>query len=287
MVHDAYRFIRMCRTSDDLYDSYRNLFLAFECLLSNIRPPQQIVPRRRWWCLRRGTPQNKWESETQWFLAALSKADELVPLASLTPPDIQNHPKWILKHMYGGERSALMHAKQNRGREYLLPQDDARRAELIASLGKLWWYISELLKAHLSVTHPASHWSDFALQKMAEAVFSEHAVVISDDEGSVNPEAENPIGEGSALVELQSDTPAVDPNEPRLWTVLAHCDAADLNTLTAVRKFGLKPNSGEAPAQALSELVGPLYLGSSVVRFEVVFGMREVNPTGGPKQFSS
>jgi hypothetical protein len=55
---------------------------------------------------------------------------------------------------------------------------------------------------------------------MAEEMFSEHAVVISDDEASVNPEAENPIGEGSALVELQSDKPAVDPDEPRLWTVL-------------------------------------------------------------------
>jgi hypothetical protein len=287
MVHDAYRFIRMCRTSDDLYDSYRNLFLAFECLLSDIRPPRRIVPRRRWWCLRRGTPHSKWEGETQWFMEALSEADKLVPLATLTPPNVQNHRRWIRKHIYDRERSALMHAKSNRGRDYLLPQDDLHRAELIASLGKLWRYISELVKAHLGVTHPASYWSDAALQRMAEAVFREHAVVISDDEGAVNPQAQNSIGEGSTLVELQPDTPAVDPDEPRLWTVLAHCDATDLNTLTAVRKLGLQPNSGEAPVQVISELVGPLYLGSSVVRFEVVFGMREVNPTDAPKQFSS
>ena len=42
LIHEAYRFIRMSRTSDDLYDSYRNLFLAFECLLSDIRPPQRV-----------------------------------------------------------------------------------------------------------------------------------------------------------------------------------------------------------------------------------------------------
>jgi hypothetical protein len=41
IVHDVLRFMRMCKTSDDLYDAYRNLFLAFECLLSSIRAPQQ------------------------------------------------------------------------------------------------------------------------------------------------------------------------------------------------------------------------------------------------------
>jgi hypothetical protein len=176
-------------------------------------------------------------------MEALSEADKLVPLATLTPPNVQNHRRWIRKHIYDRERSALMHAKSNRGRDYLLPQDDLQRAELIAWLGKLWRYISELVKAHLGVTHPASYWSDAALQRMAETVFREHAVVISDDEGAVNPQAQNSIGEGSTLVELQPDTPAVDPDEPRLWTVLAHCDATDLNTLTAVRKLGLKPRS--------------------------------------------
>jgi hypothetical protein len=29
LVHDAFRFIRICKTSDDLFDAYRNLFLAF------------------------------------------------------------------------------------------------------------------------------------------------------------------------------------------------------------------------------------------------------------------
>ena len=43
---EAYRFIRMSRTSHDLFDSYRNMFLAFECLLCDIRPPRKITTRR-------------------------------------------------------------------------------------------------------------------------------------------------------------------------------------------------------------------------------------------------
>ena len=33
----------MYRTSDDLFDTYRNLFLAFESLLSDIRPRQRVL----------------------------------------------------------------------------------------------------------------------------------------------------------------------------------------------------------------------------------------------------
>ena len=89
MIHDTYRFIRMCRTSDDLYDSYRNLFLAFECLLSDIRRPQRVSRRRRCFGLRRPDPNGPWEPEKDWFMAALSEAGKLVPLASLTPPEVQ------------------------------------------------------------------------------------------------------------------------------------------------------------------------------------------------------
>ena len=46
-VHHAFRFVRMCGTSDDLFDSYRNLFLAFESLLSDIRPRQKRSSRWR------------------------------------------------------------------------------------------------------------------------------------------------------------------------------------------------------------------------------------------------
>ena len=38
--HDAFRFIRMSRTSVYLYDSYRNIFLALESLLADIAPQQ-------------------------------------------------------------------------------------------------------------------------------------------------------------------------------------------------------------------------------------------------------
>jgi hypothetical protein len=85
---------------------------------------------------------------------ALDLADGLVPLATLTPPGVTNHKRWINRWMYCAERSALMHAKP--GQNYLLPHDAADRAELIESLGRLWRYIKELIEKHLQVRRHSS-----------------------------------------------------------------------------------------------------------------------------------
>ena len=216
MIHDTYRFIRMCRTSDDLYDSYRNLFLAFECLLSDIRRPQRVSRRRRCFGLRRPDPNGPWEPEKDWFMAALSEAGKLVPLASLTPPEVQNHEKWIYKHMYQDERCALMHAKQGRDEDYLLPQDGVNRDQLIDSLGRLSSYIRELIEAHphLGVRYRGGYLTDAARRLGAQAVVGGHVVVVSDDTGPVNPQGANPISEAAAIVGLQSGAPTADPDDP-------------------------------------------------------------------------
>ena len=271
IAHDAFRFVRMCRTSDDLYDSYRNLFLAFECLLSDLRPPQQL-------------PNGRGEGEKQWFTAALAVADQLVPLANLAPSGTANPVDWIYRNIYSAERSALMHAK----RQYLLPQDDTSKQQLTASLGKLWTYIAELIDKHLGVTHLSGGLTLPAVEVMAKAVLTQFAMVVSDDDSTpVNPEGENLIAPGSATVELHPSTPAADPDDPRLWILLAHRDAAELAELSAIRRFGLKKLDSDDPPHVLSELVGPLALDSTIARLEMAHGFRHVNPSAAPRRFSS
>jgi hypothetical protein len=269
MAREAYRFIRMARTSDDLYDSYRNMFLAFECLLSDIHPPGQ-------------------ENEMEWFKAALKEAHGLVRLDILAKPGKHtNHVKWVMKHMYERERCALMHAKQNRGKGYLLPQDHIPRAELMDSLGRLWSYIRNLIREQYGVHGSMVDFSAYAMEPGAMNVLRNSVVVISDDETPVvkTPGGGTPIADGSRLVELQSGEAAADPHQRRVWTFLAHCDPSDLSVLTAIRKVCAK--LGDDRAQSASELLGPLHLGESVVGFEVVYGVRYVNPAIAPSQFSS
>jgi hypothetical protein len=288
MARDAYRFIRMSRTSDDLYDSYRNMFLAFESLLSEIRPPRQITTRRGWGCFRWGPAETKPEGETEWFKAALLEAGKLVPIDTLTGPgDHTNHVKWVMKHMYDRQRSALMHSKRNRGRDFLLPQDQIPRTELTASLGRLWSYIRNLVRVQYGTTGAMLDFSAKAIEPLALQFLGGSVVVVSDDETRAvyTPEDGSPIQDGSRIVELQSGDASADPDESRLWTFLAHCNPGDLGVLTAIRKLGAR--LGNDAAQVVSNLYGPLHLGNSVVRFEVVYGVRYVNPVAAPSQFSS
>ncbi|GAB4662740.1 hypothetical protein MOKP64_50770 [Mycobacterium avium subsp. hominissuis] len=288
LVDDAFRFVRMARTSDDLFDAYRNMFLAFESLLSDIRPRQRQQPQPLpWWkrCLKTSPSagQRPWETEHKWFMDALDQAHKLVPLGTLTPTNVTNHKKWIERHIYSAERSALMHAK--RGQNYLLPHGAADRAELIESLGRLSDYIKSLIEKYLHVRAPSGFFSPYAIAQGAQAVLPKLIPVVSDDEGPVIQGVENLINPGATVVQLSLSTPRVDPDDPVLWWVDAHCDAADVAALSAIRRVGHTRPEGDS--EAVSELVGPLILGGTVVRLEMIRGLRYVNPTGPPRQFSS
>jgi hypothetical protein len=112
-------------------------------------------------------------------------------------------------------------------------------------------------------------------------------MVVSDDDSThMNPQRDNPITPASTVVELRSAAPVVDTYDPELWTLQADIDATDLAGLSAIRRFGLKKLE-DGSLHVLSELVGPLMFGSSVARFEMVHGMRHVNPSGAPRSFSS
>jgi hypothetical protein len=110
--------------------------------------------------------------------------------------------------------------------------------------------------------------------------------VVSDDERPVVQGIENLINPDATVVQLRASTPRVDPDNPELWWVHADCDAADVAVLSAIRRVGhTRPDDGSS--EAVSELVGPLVLGGTVVRLEMDRGLRYVNPTGPPRQFSS
>jgi hypothetical protein len=297
---DALRFVRMARTSDDLFDAYRNLFLAFESLLSSIRPRRRVIPAQHaWWhwsTWRRRLSRSqsignaRFEPERVWFMDALDKANGLVPVAGLTPPHIRNdanrnHAKWIYKSMYQKQRSGLMHAKK--GEDYLLPHDTADRAELIDSIGRLWPYIKNLIEKQLGVRGRLDPLPRDTAEHQALTTLGRFTLLVSDDEGPVNPEAGTLINSNATLVQLRSSAPRVDPDDPELFRLLAHCDAADLFALNVIRRCGHMSSNGTSPPAALTELVGPLVLGPTVVRLEMDRGLRHVNPTGPPRQFSS
>ncbi|QIM54285.1 methylamine utilization protein MauJ [Hydrogenophaga crocea] len=100
--HLAFRFYRLAQASDDLYDAYRNMYLAFESLLSSRYP--------------KGRGQ-----EINWLRASMASAATDLDLASLVPATATDPVQHFLHTVYEGARLPLFHAKD--GRAYFAPAE--------------------------------------------------------------------------------------------------------------------------------------------------------------------
>ncbi|TDO16941.1 hypothetical protein EV580_0105 [Mycobacterium sp. BK086] len=268
VARDVFRFMRMAKTSPDLFDAYRNLFLALEYLLDDIHPHQE-------------------GGEGQWFKAALAVADALIPVSRLAPADEADPIEWVYQNVYGDERSGLMHAKQRRG--YLLPQDAASRAGLTTSMETLWRYVRDLVEAHLNVRSGETRWSAYGWAAQIDPVLQQLVVFVSDDETPLTDSPSPPptLKETSTTIEQQPGAPAADPDDPMTRRISGSWAAQDLRGIQSIRRIGTKEPGVGSVATAWSELIGPLQLGDSVARFEVVSGIRCVSRNGPPALFSS
>lgn len=117
--HIAFRYYRLAQTTDDLFDSCRNMYLAFEVLLSSKYPKASARER-----------------EIVWLRRALSAASGEVSLADLGTRVGSDTVDSVLDKIYYDARLPLFHAKE--GRVYYAPQDSpASRAAVSDALGVL------------------------------------------------------------------------------------------------------------------------------------------------------
>ena len=115
----AFRYYRISQSGSDLYDAYRNLYLAFESLMQDI------------------TPINPGERETDWLLRALNNIGQKIPLQALVP-DGKDPIPYIAGVYYEHFRCKTFHAKN---RNYILPHEwaDAEKlSEAYEGLLRIW-----------------------------------------------------------------------------------------------------------------------------------------------------
>jgi len=99
--HIGFRFFRLSQASDNLFDAYRNMYLAFESLLSSRYPKG------------RGT-------EIEWLRLSLESAATDLTLSNIAPTEVENTIEYILEKVYNGARLPLFHAKD--GKAYFAPE---------------------------------------------------------------------------------------------------------------------------------------------------------------------
>ena len=251
--HPSFRFFRSSQASADLFDAFRNGFLALESILSSIAAQ------------RTGSPA---EGDSAWFRRALTAAEQIIPLSAYVPHGTPDPVAFLHQDLYRETRSATFHAKT--GRTVLLPGDEADRPAVAASLDRLARLYLALAEAHLGVRRPRSSISQPAFREMSTATLDGMTVVASDDESPFDA-ADVAVNPGGGRVIALPNVRPSDAAVPFLAARLAWASAADLASLGFIRRAaGVSPDGATMLASVLEER---LLLGSAA-RFEVLMGMR-------------
>ncbi|MET4735081.1 hypothetical protein ABIE64_003826 [Thalassospira sp. MBR-102] len=90
--NESFRYYRLSQCSDDSFEAYRNLFLAFEAQLNNLHPKKNN------------------EGERKWLERALTMIHKNISLTEFVPKG-ESPVKYIVKTQYQDVRCKLQHAK--------------------------------------------------------------------------------------------------------------------------------------------------------------------------------
>lgn len=167
--HESMRYFRMSQTTDDLYDAFRNTYLALESILSSVEPVLVNVT---------GRP----EGEGVWVTRAITTAGSLVNLGSYLRGGgaASTDPAGdVVAELYGTVRSSIFHAKN--GRPVLLPQDQTHRPLVADALERYTRLYVDLVNAHLGVTFPSGGMTSVGFEAMTAGPRAAMTLVVSDD----------------------------------------------------------------------------------------------------------
>lgn len=253
--HESYRFFRLSQTTTDLFDAYRDAYLALESVLSHAAP------------IRLRQPGARGEAEGDWFKRALVATGVDLGRFAGRP----GNPAQILyDELYLALRVTVFHAKSNR--PTLLPRHEPNRAQVVAGLQRTQRLYLAIVEKLLGLRRLGGGISTFAAQRMLSTVFDDLNVFVSSDESPVDVDVPvvSPAGQPIALL------PHGDPAEYRGFGAsrLSWASAAELTSVPFIRRA--VGASAALEARVSSVLEGRLVLGEAK-RLEVLIATRLVN----------
>lgn len=159
--HIGFRFYRLSQISDDLYDAYRNMYLAFESMLSSRHPKTKGL-------------------EIDWLRQALNAASSDLQLSNLVPVGTLDATGHLLAKIYDGARLPLFHAKD--GKAYFAPvHSTANRQEVSAALATLTQIVIRMADKWFA-TRRLGGWINLELlASQNEILFADSGFVFTDN----------------------------------------------------------------------------------------------------------
>lgn len=162
LLHASYRYFRYAQASQNIFESYKNMFLAFESLLDHLVQKQAS------------------EGETAWLERALTEATnkrglDLAPFAKPRNKPVQD---FIDAH-YSAIRCAIFHAKSSSG-QLLRPGSLKDYDTVLHQLIAVQTLVEDLMKKEFSVRLPTSGFSHTGFRHLLEQLYAVMAILVSE-----------------------------------------------------------------------------------------------------------
>jgi hypothetical protein len=254
--HPSLRYFRVSQYTEDLFDSYRNMYLALEATLSDV-VPQLTTPSGR-----------VTEGEGEWLRRALNVVHAQLPLGRYAPPGAANPVESVFADLYRGTRTAIFHAKV--GRPVLIPHGSADRNSVVESLERLSRLYIDLMRQYQGISRGGGGMTYQGFEAMLN--FDADIAISADP----SPEGKddtiiNPSGDIAATIPAQQ-RPDLGQQGLKFWLAEATADTS-VTSAAPIRRVGLLK---DRQLVAVDRLDDPLSL-EEVGFLQVQFGFRLVN----------
>jgi len=262
---ESARYFRLSQLTDDLFDSFRNVYLALESILDHIAPQRTTPPLER---------------EGEWFRRALIEAGKIVSLAAHAPKDAPDPVEALYNELYLSTRNLVFHAKSTRA--YLLPHSSPERRAVEDTTRRAAYFYLALADQVIHLRPPGSGWFAGFWRMQIEGLAPRLGIAVTNDPApfSADETAINPSG--GELVELGvSRASEYDrPFEHAFLGVGQGTEVAKLRQVTRV----CSTVDGEPNMAGIPEGV---FLVSDVDRFEALVVLRARNANEPKRDFAS
>jgi hypothetical protein len=246
--HESMRYYRQAQLSEDVFDSFRNLWLAFENLLDSFEPQR---PRER---------------ETRWLKRALGKLEEALGLEHQLPPGTRGSKvNAAYKYFYDEVRTHLFHAKASR--RPLLPHEQTGTNLLAARHQQLTSLYLRLLEYVTGVRRASGALMKGGFDMMMEGLEVDPVIQVTDDEAPMDADSKRIDAAGGLLLEAPA-TREASLEASFLRVFLARWTKEEVALLKALRKSGFKAD-------------GTLYSGHTVEGLLQISGLQALEVQAG------
>lgn len=182
---ESARYFRLSQLTDDLFDSFRNVYLALESILDHIAPQRTTRPRK---------------GEGEWFRRALSEAGTIVNLAAHAPGGAPDPVQALYDELHLSTRNLVFHAKSTRA--YLLPHSSRERRAVEDTTRRAAYFYLALAEHVIHLRPPGSGWFAGAWRRLVDGLEPRLGIVVTNDPAPFSADDTMVNPSGGELVEL-------------------------------------------------------------------------------------